>query len=66
MKKLLEVMNENLGTDFKTVAEYGANADKIDMIIVAETLYQYMRYQEAIDKADMNIFKIKLNVKKDK
>lgn len=66
MKNLLDVMNENLGTSFKTVAEYGANADKIDMKIVAETLYQYMLYQEAIDKADVNSFKVKLNIKKDK
>lgn len=66
MKNLLDVMNENLGTSFKTVAEYGANADKIDMKIVAETLYQYMFYQEAIDKADVNSFKVKLNIKKDK
>lgn len=66
MKNLLDVMNENLGTSFKTVAEYGANADKIDMKIVAETLYQYMLYQEAIDKADMNSFKVRLNIKKDK
>lgn len=66
MKNLLDVMNENLGTSFKTVAEYGANADKIDMKVVAETLYQYMLYQEAIDKVDMNSFKVKLNIKKDK
>lgn len=66
MKNLLDVMNENLGTSFKTVTEYGANADKLDMKIVAETLYQYMFYQEAIDKTDMNSFKVKLNIKKDK
>lgn len=66
MKNLLDVMNKNLGTNFKTVAEYGANADKIDMKIVAETLYQYMYYQEAIDKADINSFKVRLNIKKDK
>ena len=66
MKNLLDLMNENLGTSFKTVAEYGANAGKIDMKIVAETLYQYMNYQEAIDKANMDIFKVKLEIKKDK
>lgn len=66
MKNLLEVMNNNLGTNFRTVAEYGANADKIDMIIVAQTLYQYMLYQESIDKVDMNNFKVQLQIKKDK
>lgn len=66
MKNLLELMNENLGTSYKTVAEYGANADKLDMKIVAETLYQYMYYQECIDKADMDTFKTKLIIKKDK
>lgn len=66
MKSLLNVMNKNLGTNFKTVAEYGANADKIDMKIVAETLYQYMLYQEAIDRADIDSFKVKLKIKKDK
>lgn len=66
MKNLLDVMNKNLGTNFKTVAEYGANADKIDMVIVAQTLYQYMLYQESIDKADMDTFKVQLNIKKNK
>lgn len=66
MKNLLEVMNKNLGTNFKTVAEYGANADKIDMVIVAQTLYQYMLYQESIDKADIDAFKVQLNIKKEK
>lgn len=66
MKSLLNVMNKNLGTNFKTVAEYGANADKIDMKIVAETLYQYMLYQEAIDRVDIDSFKVKLKIKKDK
>lgn len=65
MKKLLDLMNENLGTDFKTVAEYGANADKIDMAKVAETLYQYMNYQEAVENVNMEQFKVKLIVKKD-
>lgn len=66
MKNLLDVMNENLGTNFKSVKEYGDNAQNIDMKIVAETLYQYMSYQETIDKVNMDVFKVKLNVKKDK
>lgn len=66
MKSLLNVMNKNLGTNFKTVAEYSANADKIDMKIVAETLYQYILYQEVIDRADIDSFKVKLKIKKDK
>lgn len=66
MKNLLDLMNENLGTNFKTVAEYGANAEKIDMKIVAETLYQYMNYQEVIDKTNMDMFKVNLKIKKDK
>ncbi len=65
MKNLLDLMNENLGTNFKTVAEYGANAKNIDMKIVAETLYQYMNYQETIDKVNMEAFKVKLQIKKD-
>ena len=64
MKNLLEVMNENLGTNFKTVAEYGATAKDIDMKIVAQTIYQYMNYQEAIDKTNMEQFKVKLEIKK--
>nr|DAV24487.1 MAG TPA: hypothetical protein [Caudoviricetes sp.] len=66
MKSLLNVMNKNLGTNFKTVAEYGANADKIDMKIVAETLYQYMLYQESINRIDVDSFKVRLNIKKEK
>lgn len=66
MKNLLDLMNENLNKNYKTVAEYGKDTANIDMKIVAETLYQYMLYQEAIDKADMESFKVKLNIKKDK
>lgn len=66
MKNLLDLMNENLGTNFKTVTEYGANAGKIDMKVVAETMYQYMNYQEAISKVDLNAFKVNLIIKKDK
>lgn len=66
MKNLLEVMNENLGKNYKTVAEYGKDVGNVDMKIVAETLYQYMLYQEAIDNADMNTFKIRLEIMKDK
>jgi len=66
MKTLLELLNENLGKNYKTVAEYGADAGNIDMKIVAETLYQYMLYQEAVCNANMEQFKVKLNIEKDK
>jgi len=36
------------------------------MKIVAETLYQYMLYQEAVCNANMEQFKVKLNIEKDK
>lgn len=66
MKNLLDVMNENLGKNYKTVSEYGKDAKNIDMKIVAQTLYQYMLYQEAIDNADMKQFSTKLIIEKDK
>lgn len=63
MKTLLQLMNKNLGTDFKKVSEYGASADKIDMKIVAKTLYQYMLYQETIQNIDPDEIKIVLDIK---
>lgn len=66
MKTLLEVLNKNLGTEFKTVAEYGANAKNIDMKVVAQTLYQYMYYQEVIENANIDNFKVELKIEKDK
>lgn len=66
MKKLLDVMNENLGKNYKTVSEYGKDAKNIDMKIVAGTLYQYMLYQEAIDNANMEQFKVDVVIEKDK
>ena len=65
MINLLEVINKNLGKDYKTVSEYAKDVENIDMRIVAQTLYQYMLYQEAIDKADIEKFKVELIVKKD-
>ena len=66
MKNLLDVMNENLGKNYKTVADYGKDSKNIDMKIVAQTLYQYMLYQEAIDNTNMEQFKVKLIIEKDK
>lgn len=65
MKTLLEVLNKNLGTDFKTVAEYGANAKNIDMKVVAQTLYQYIYYQEAIENANIDNFKVEIKIEKE-
>ena len=66
MKNLLEFLNKNLGKNYKTVDEYGKDTKNIDMKIVAQTLYQYMLYQEAIDRTDIDKFKVQLVIKKDK
>lgn len=65
MKTLLETLNRNLGKDYKTVAEYGKDAKNVDMKIVAQALYQYMLYQEAIENANIDNYKVKLEIIKD-
>ncbi|MBP3463804.1 MAG: hypothetical protein J6K45_04915 [Clostridia bacterium] len=65
MKNLLEVLSDNLGKKYKTTADFRADAKNIDMKVLAETMYQYMDYQQAIDLVDMSKFKPTMIIKKD-
>ncbi len=65
MKNLLEVLSDNLGKNYKTTGDFRADAKNIDMKVLAETVYQYMDYQQAIDLVDMNKFKPTMIIKKD-
>lgn len=66
MKNLLQVLSDNLGKEYKTTSDFKKDAANIDMKVLAETVYQYMDYQQAIDLVDMNKFKPTLIIKKDK
>ena len=57
MEKLFDVMKRNLGKDYKDVAEFNADINNVDMKIVAETMYQYMYYQEAVSGLNVDNFK---------
>lgn len=67
-KTLLDIMNENLGTNFKNCNEFAkANAEeKLDMKIVGESLFQYIKYQDAVSALNHRAFKVELVVEKDK
>ena len=62
MEKLLDVMKRNLGKDYKDVAEFNADINNVDMKIVAETLYQYMYYQEAVSSLNVDNFKTYIEI----
>ena len=65
METLFELMKKNLGKEYTTVAEFNQDINNVDMKIVAETLYQYMYYQEAISTLDTERFKTYINILKD-
>ena len=58
-------MKENLGKDYKNVAEFNKDINNVDMTIVAQTLYQYMYYQEAIKNTDLSKFATYINIIKE-
>ena len=65
METLFELMKKNLGKNYKTVADFNKDINNIDMKVVAETMYQYMYYQEAIASLDTDRFKTYINILKD-
>lgn len=67
MLKFLEMLNENLGTNYKNVSEFAkANTEnKVDMKVLGETIFQYIKYQDAISNINHKAFKVELKVKKD-
>lgn len=62
MEKLFDVMKRNLGKDYKDVVEFNADINNVDMKIVAETLYQYMYYQEAVSSLNVDNFKTYIDI----
>lgn len=62
MDTLFDLMKRNLGKDYKTVAEFNQDINNVDMKVVAETMYQYMYYQEAITTLDIERFKTYINI----
>ena len=62
MDTLFDLMKRNLGKDYKTVAEFNQDINNVDMKVVAETMYQYMYYQEAIATLDIERFKTYINI----
>lgn len=66
MEKLFDLMKKNLGKDYKTVSDFNNDINNVDMKIVAETMYQYMYYQEAISNADIDSFKTYIDIVKEK
>ena len=66
MKSLFEVLNKNLGKDYKNIDEMIADGANLDGKIVMQTVYQYMLYQEQLNRIDPELIKIAINVIKEK
>lgn len=61
MKTLLELMNENLGKNYKDTADYLEDMHKknVNLEEVGRTIAQYMVYQDVVKNADMSKFRVK-------
>lgn len=66
MKSLFEVLNKNLEKDYKNIDEMIADGANLDGKIVMQTVYQYMLYQEQLNRIDPEIINIAINVIKEK
>lgn len=66
MKSLFEVLNKNLEKDYKNIDEMIADGANLDGKIVMQTVYQYMLYQEQLNRIDPELIKIAINVIKEK
>lgn len=64
MESLFDLMKRNLGKDYKNVAEFNQDINNVDMKIVAETLYKYMYYQEAVSNLNVDNFKTYIEILK--
>ena len=64
LESLFDLMKRNLGKDYKNVAEFNQDINNVDMKIVAETLYQYMYYQEAVSNLNVDNFKTYIEILK--
>jgi len=65
MKTLFEVLKTNLGKDYKNIDEMLKNGANIDGKIIIQTVYQYILYQEQINRVDPNVIKVAMNVLKE-
>lgn len=61
MKSLFEVLNKNLGANYKNIDEMIADGANLDGKIIIQTVYQYMLYQEQINRLDPETIKIAIN-----
>ena len=66
MKGLFEVLNKNLGKDYKNIDEMIEDGANLDGEIIMQTVYQYMLYQEQLNRIDPELIKIAINVIKEK
>lgn len=67
MLKLLEILNENLGTNYKNISEFAkaTSENKVDMKVLAATVFQYIEYQDAITNMNHRAFKKEIEIKED-
>lgn len=61
MKSLFDVLKKNLGKDYKDIDEMIADGANLDGKIIIQTVYQYMLYQEQINRLDPEMIKIAIN-----
>ena len=65
MKTLFDVLKKNLGKDYKNIDEMIVDGENLDGKIIIQTVYQYMLYQEQINRLDPNMIKVVYNALKE-
>lgn len=66
MITLFQVLNKNLEKKYKNIDEMIADGSNLDGKIIMQTLYQYMLYQEQLNRVNPDVIKIAINVLKEK
>ena len=61
MKTLFDVLNKNLGSKYKSIDDMIADGANLNGKIIMQTVYQYMLYQEQVNRLNPDIIKIAIN-----
>lgn len=64
MKTLFDVLKKNLEKDYKDIDAMIADGANLDGKIIIQTVYQYMLYQEQINRLDPDMIKVAYNALK--
>lgn len=61
MKTLFDVLNKNLDSKYKSIDDMIADGANLNGKIIMQTVYQYMLYQEQVNRLNPDLIKIAIN-----